>query len=109
MRRIVCLMLLAGITAGCGGGENAMRQATDADTAGLPQSERNHIACLRKAGIHVRVPSDLRRLVKGGEHTRRIPHGVEGRRNLLFFYLFDKRQRLTKEQLVAARRCDQVR
>src|SRR5688572_12099018 len=101
-------MLVAALAAGCGDGEETMRPATDADTAGLPQKERDFIACLRKAGINVRVPSAVRRLVKKDDYQRRTRHGVEVRFNL-FFYMFDKRQRVTKKQVAAARECERVR
>ena len=107
MRVIACLTLVAALAVGCGG-EDQRPPATDADTAGLPQEERTYVACLRKAGIKVRLPAAVRKLAREGDYEKQTRKGVEGRFNL-FFYMFDKRQRATKEQIAAARDCEKVR
>jgi hypothetical protein len=103
LRIVACLMLVAAVGGGCGDG-NQNQPPTDADTIGLPQEQRAYVACLRKAGIKVRVPDAVRRLAKKGEYVKRTPHGVEGQTNF-FFFLFDKKQRLTKEQAASMREC----
>jgi hypothetical protein len=94
---VVFLILLAALAVGCGGENLTVQPATDADTAGLPEEERNYVSCLRKAGIKVRVPSSVRKLAT-----------EEGGLNL-FFYSFDKREPATKEQVAAARECEKIR
>lgn len=105
---VVCLMLVAVLAVGCGGEDQTVRPATDADTVGLPEEERNYVSCLRKVGLRVRVPASVRKLASEGEYEKRTRNGVEGRFNLSF-YVFDKRQHPTKEQIAAARECEEVR
>jgi hypothetical protein len=107
LRAAACGVLIAALlVSGCGGGDDdggARRPPTDPDTVGLPDYMRKTVACWREAGVKVRVPAAVRRLVKRGEFKGETPKGVET--GLLSFLLFDKKQTLTQAQFRAARKC----
>ena len=107
-RAAACVALIAALLAsGCGGGDDdgsARRQVTySADTAGLPDYMRKTVACWREAGVKVRVPSAVRRLVKRGEFKAETPQGVEA--GFLSFLQFDRKQKFTQAQFRAAKKC----
>ena len=104
----VCLVVVSALAAGCGDdAKESPPTATDRDTVGLPQYMRDTVACLREAGIKVRVPAAVRRLLKRREFQGQAPQGVEG--GYLFFLAFDKDQKLTQAQILAARKCYEKR
>jgi len=105
-RAAACIVLIAALLAGCGGDDDgsARRPATyPADTAGLPDYMRKTVACWREAGVKVRVPSAVRRLVKRGEFKGDTPQGVEA--GFLSFLQFDRKQKFTPAQFRAAKKC----
>lgn len=103
----VCIVLATALLAGCGGDEDsgAREPPLDADTAGLPDYMRRTVACLREAGVKVRVPAAVRRLVERGEFKGDPRRGAEP--GLLSFLYFEKGQKFTEAQILAARRCSE--
>jgi hypothetical protein len=97
-------VLIALLVVGCGGDgdDKSSRTPTDADTVGLPAYVRESVACLREAGIKVRVPAALRQLIKRQKNEGE-PFGAKA--GLLTFLYYDRRQKLTPTQLQAARTC----
>ena len=102
-RAAVCVVLVATALAGCGGGsDESPNPPSDPDTVGLPSYIRESVACLREAGIKVRVPAALRRLIKRQKNEGE-PLGAEA--GFLTFLSYDRKQKLTPTQLQAARTC----
>ena len=104
-RVAICLVLIATMAAGCGGGasDDSRPAPTDPDTAGLPSYVRESVACLREAGIKVRVPAAVRRLLRKQKEEDQESLGAQA--GFLTFLYYDKRQKLTSTQLQAARTC----
>jgi hypothetical protein len=105
-RAAACIVLIAALLSGCGGGDDdsgSRPPAADRGTAELPGYMRKTMACLRGAGIRVRVPAALRRALKRGDFRGKSAQGVEG--GFLFFLAFDRKQKFTQAQFRAARRC----
>ena len=94
---------------GCGGdSDESPNPPTDPDTVGLPSYIRESVACLREAGIKVRVPAAFRRLLRKQKEKGQDPRGAQA--GFLTFLEYDRKQKLTATQLQAARTCtDQAR
>jgi hypothetical protein len=101
----ICLVLIAILLVGCGGDgdDKPSRAPSDPDTVGLPSYIRESVACLREAGIKVRVPAAFRRLLRKPKETGQDALGAQA--GFLTFLYYDRKQKLTPTQLQAARTC----
>jgi hypothetical protein len=108
-RIALCAVVIATALAGCGGdSDESPKPPTDPDTVGLPSYVRESVACLREAGIKVRVPIAMRKLLRTQKSKGQEAFGAQA--GFLTFLSYDRTQKLTPTQLQAARTCtDQAR
>ena len=103
-RVVVCVVLITAALAGCGGdSDESPNPPSDPDTVGLPSYMREAVACLRDAGIRVRVPAAVRRLLRKQKNNGQDSLGAQA--GFLTFLYYDRKQKLTSTQLQAARTC----